>query len=96
VMAKYAPGVATQGFAIVGYQGLLSLVNAAKGLKGAVTPASVNAAIKSAVNVPLPAGDGLTFTCNGKAIAGLTAVCSGGGLVETVTNGVGTDPQVFK
>ena len=96
VMAKYAPGVATQGFATVGYQGLLGLVYATKGLKGTVTPAYVNAAIKSAVNVPLPAGDGLTFTCNGKAIQGLTSVCSGGGLVETVVNGAATDPRVFK
>jgi branched-chain amino acid transport system substrate-binding protein len=96
VMAKYAPGVATQGYAIVGYQGLLGLVSAAKGLTGTVTPASVNAAIKAATNVPLPAGDGLTFTCNGKAIPGLTATCGAGGLVETVQNGVGTKPQVFK
>jgi branched-chain amino acid transport system substrate-binding protein len=96
VMTKYAPGVATQGYAITGYQGLLGLVYATKGLTGAVTPASVNAAIKSATNVPLPAGDGLTFTCNGKAIPGLTAVCSSDGLVETVQNGIGTNPQVLK
>ncbi len=96
VMAKYAPGVATQGYAITGYQGLLGLVSATKGLTGAVTPASVNTAIKSAANIPLPAGDGLTFTCNGKAIPGLTATCGSGGLVETVQKGVGTDPQVFK
>lgn len=96
VMAKYAPGVATQGYAITGYQGLLALVYATKGLTGAVTPASVNAAIKSATDVALPAGDGLTFTCNGKAIPGLTATCGAGGLVETVQNGAGTNPQVFK
>jgi branched-chain amino acid transport system substrate-binding protein len=96
VMTKYAPGVSTQGYAITGYQGLLGLVSATKGLDGAVTPASVNTAIKSATNVSLPAGDGLAFTCNGKAIPGLTATCGAGGLVETVQNGVGTNPQVFK
>lgn len=96
VMAKYAPGVPTQGYAIVGYQGLLGLVYATKGLTGTVTPTSVDTTIKSATDVPLPAGDGLTFTCNGKAIPGLASTCGAGGLVETVQNGAGTNPQVFK
>lgn len=96
VMAKYAPGVPTQGYAVVGYQGMLGLVYAATALTGTVTPASVNAAIESAANVALPAGDGITFTCNGKALPPLTALCSTGGIVETVQNGAGTDPQVFK
>ena len=50
-------------------------------------------AIKAAKDVPLPAGAGLTFTCNGKMFPGLPANCSAGDVVLTIENGKATDPQ---
>ncbi|MGH3248751.1 MAG: ABC transporter substrate-binding protein [Trebonia sp.] len=96
VMAKYAPTANATGYTVTGYQSMLGLVRATEGLKGIPAPASITAAIKSAKNVPLPDGAGLTFTCDGKAIANLPAVCSSSEVVVTVTNGQGLDPQVVK
>jgi branched-chain amino acid transport system substrate-binding protein len=95
VMAKYAPSVSVAGYTVVGYQSMLGLVRAVAGLKGTPTPASITAAIKAARNVPLPAGGGLAFTCNGKALASLPSVCSLGEVMVTVQNGVGVSPQIF-
>jgi len=46
--------------------------------------------------LPLPAGAGLTFTCDGKALPSLPSVCSLSEVVVTVQNGVGTDAQVIQ
>jgi branched-chain amino acid transport system substrate-binding protein len=96
VMAKYYPSDTITGDTVTGYQGMLGLVRALSTLTGDPTPATIITAIKAATNVPVPAGAGLTFTCNGKAMAGLTSNCSAGDVVLTVQNGMATDPQVFK
>ncbi len=96
VFAKYYPDDSPSGDAVTGYQGMLGLVRALSTLTGDPTPATITAAIKAATNVPVPAGAGLTFTCNGKAMAGLTSNCSAGDVVLTVQNGKATDPQVLK
>jgi branched-chain amino acid transport system substrate-binding protein len=75
---------------------MLGLVRALSTLTGDPTPATITAAIKAAANVPVPAGAGLTFTCNGKAMAGLTSNCSAGDVVLTVQDGKATNPQVLK
>jgi len=95
VMAKYAPKANATGYTVTGYQSMLGLIRATAGLAGAPTPASIAAAIKAAKNVPLPAGGGLTFTCDGKAVAGQPSDCSAGEVMVTVNNGIGTDPKVF-
>jgi branched-chain amino acid transport system substrate-binding protein len=95
VMATYYPTANPSGDAVTGYQGMLGLVRATASIKGTPTPASITAAIKAAKNIPLPAGAGLTFTCNGKAMAGLTSNCSAGDVVLTIENGKATDPQVL-
>jgi branched-chain amino acid transport system substrate-binding protein len=95
VMAKYQPNADPTGYSFIGYQGMLGLVRAvnAGGLTGAVTPASITAALKAAKNVPMPVGAGkLTFTCNGKSLPGLVSACSQSSLVLTVENGKGLDP----
>lgn len=94
VMAKYAPKANPTGYTVTGYQSMLGLVRATEGLKGNPTPQSITAAIKEAKSVPLPAGGGLTFTCDGKAVTGQPSDCSSGEVVVTVQNGVGVDPQV--
>jgi branched-chain amino acid transport system substrate-binding protein len=96
VMAKYYPSDTATGDTVTGYQGMLGLVRALSTLTGDPTPATIITAIKAATNVPVPAGAGLTFTCDGKAMAGLTSNCSAGDVVLTVQNGMATDPQVFK
>ena len=96
VMAKYYPTATPTGDTVTGYQGMLGLVRALSTLTGDPTPATIITAIKAAANVPVPAGAGLTFTCDGKAMAGLTSNCSAGDVVLTVQNGMATDPQVFK
>ena len=96
VMAKYAPDANATGYTVTGYQSMLGLVRATAGLKGTPTPQSITAAIKAAKNVALPAGGGLTFTCNGTAVTGQPSDCSAGEVMVTVQNGVGVDPQVIK
>jgi branched-chain amino acid transport system substrate-binding protein len=96
VMAKYAPSANATGYTVTGYQSMLGLVRATAGLTGSATPASITTAIKAAKNVPLPAGAGLTFTCDGKALPSLPSVCSLSEVVVTVQNGAGTDAQVIQ
>jgi branched-chain amino acid transport system substrate-binding protein len=95
VMAKYYPSANASGDSVTGYQGMLGLVRATAGLTGDPTPASIMSAIKAAADVPLPAGAGLTFTCNGKMFPGLPSNCSAGDVVLTIENGKATDPQVI-
>ncbi|WP_307810585.1 ABC transporter substrate-binding protein [Tomitella biformata] len=93
IMAKYSPSTSTEGQAVVGYQGMLGLVRALEGLSGADTsPAALGAAIQAAKDVVLPAGDGLTFTCNGEALAGFPSVCGNGLIMLTMQDGQQIDP----
>jgi branched-chain amino acid transport system substrate-binding protein len=66
VMAKYAPKADPSGITPTGYLSMLGFVRAvnAGGLSGDATPATIATAIKAAQNVPLPIGDGSTFSCN--------------------------------
>jgi branched-chain amino acid transport system substrate-binding protein len=95
VMAKYYPKDDITGYTVTGYQSMLGLIRAVAGLKGTPAPTTITAAIKAAKNVPLPAGGGLTFTCDGKAVAGQSSDCSAGEVMVTIQNGVGVDPQVI-
>jgi branched-chain amino acid transport system substrate-binding protein len=96
VMAKYYPTDSPSGDTVTGYQGMLGLVRALSTMTGDPTAATITTAIKATANVPLPAGAGLTFTCDGKAMAGLPSNCSAGDVVLTVQNGKATNPQVLK
>lgn len=96
IMEKYAPDTETEGFAVVGYQGMLGLVRATESVQGTDTsPAALTAAIKSAKDVVLPAGYGLTFTCDGTAAPGMPSVCGVGGVILTFEDGELVDPQVI-
>ena len=95
IMKKYSPSTPTDGYAGVGYQGMLGLVRAAQGLTGDVSAANLIAAIKSASNVPLPLGHGITFTCSGTALPGLISVCSTSTISEEMAGGKPTNPQVI-
>ncbi|MET7571714.1 ABC transporter substrate-binding protein [Streptomyces sp. NPDC005492] len=92
VMKEYSPDTPTQGYAAIGYQGVLGLVRALHGLTGTVTPKTITAALRSAKNVVLPAGHGITFSCDSKAVPGLPAACS----AKEVTGTVSSDGKLGK
>lgn len=94
VMKRYAPGVDTGGFTSTGYQAMLGLVRATQGLQGEPTAAAVAAALGSAKNVPMPAADGISFTCDGTVMPMLPAVCTDQVIRATVRDGKATDPHV--
>ncbi|ACY23037.1 ABC-type branched-chain amino acid transport systems periplasmic component-like protein [Gordonia bronchialis DSM 43247] len=88
VMAKYAPNTDPSGLGYLGYQVVAALGEVGKSLTGPVTPQSFATALSTATDVPLPAAPGLTFTCNGKAIPQLRALCSKAILVSDVDDDV--------
>lgn len=92
IMSRYTPDTATTGYAVTGYQGALGLYRAVAGLQGDVTPSTVTEAIRSAENVVLPAGDGITMTCNGEAVPGQPSLCSNELIMLTMKDGGLTDP----
>jgi len=96
VMARYYPTANATGDTVTGYQGMLGLIRATGGLTGEPTPATITAAIKAAKNIPLPAGAGLAFTCDGKQFPNLASNCSAGDVVLTVQNSKAADPLVYQ
>ncbi|WP_261567381.1 ABC transporter substrate-binding protein [Frankia gtarii] len=94
IMGRYAPDTPTGGYAGIGYQGMMSFIRAAQGIQGDVSPATVTAAIRSAKNVPLPIGHGITFSCDGTALPPLVSVCSSSNIFETFDHGKATNAQV--
>jgi branched-chain amino acid transport system substrate-binding protein len=100
IVNKYSPDTATEGYAVVGYVGVLGLIRATQSIAAGseVTSETINTAIKTAKDVALPAGDGLTFTCDGTALAAfkLTSVCGAGSLIGTYEDGKLADIQVEK
>ncbi|MFI6623267.1 ABC transporter substrate-binding protein [Streptomyces sp. NPDC050528] len=87
VMKEYSPSTPTQGYAAIGYQGVLGLVRALHGLTGTVSSKTITAALHSAKNVVLPAGHGITFTCDSKAVPGLPSACSAKEVTGTMSGG---------
>ncbi|PXW32728.1 ABC transporter substrate-binding protein [Nocardia sp. 348MFTsu5.1] len=94
IMEKYSPSTETGGQTPVAYQGMLGLIRATESVQGTDTSAAaIIAAIKAAKDVPVPAAEGLTFTCNGTALPPLTSICGKGSIVLTIKDGQPTDPQ---
>ena len=87
IMAKYSPETDTSGYAVTGYQGMLALIRATAGLTGDVTPDTIITAVRGATDVVLPAGLGITFTCDGTAVTGMKGVCSNQLILSTVKDG---------
>ncbi|MEV8544097.1 ABC transporter substrate-binding protein [Streptomyces sp. NPDC051572] len=87
VMKEYSPSTPTQGYAAIGYQGVLGLVRALHGLTGTVSSKTITAALRSAKDVVLPAGHGITFSCDSKAVPGLPSACSAPEVTGTVSDG---------
>lgn len=86
VMEKFAPDAPIVGGSALGYQSASSFIRVASQAKGEVTAESVLKAIKSAKNVRLGIGHGLTFTCNGRNVPGAPAICGKGYLASTLNS----------
>lgn len=96
IMARYAPGVPLTGPTLAGYQSMFGFIRAAAKVTSPVTATSLNQAIRSAKNVPVPLGDGGTMTCNGKVVPGLPMICSNFVIVETVKGTSLSQPELIK
>ncbi|WP_168707254.1 ABC transporter substrate-binding protein [Gordonia paraffinivorans] len=76
VITEYAPELSVTGAGSSGYQVLLGLVRAADNIQGEVNAASIAEALKTSKDVEMPAGGGITFTCNGTAFPQMPSLCS--------------------
>jgi branched-chain amino acid transport system substrate-binding protein len=86
ILNHYNPGKADQNdlVALMVFQSFGALSVGTQGLHGAVTPASITAALKAMPNALLPGSGGRHFRCNGKAAPERPAVCSVGVLAATL------------
>lgn len=76
VLRAYAPEVTVAGAASSGYQVVMALALATDHIQGEVTPASIKEALRTAKAVEMPAGGGITFTCDGTAVPQMASICS--------------------
>ncbi|MEV0366833.1 ABC transporter substrate-binding protein [Nocardia fusca] len=76
VLQTYAPEAAVAGAASSGYQVVMALASATDNIQGEVAPASIKDALRTAKSVEMPAGGGITFTCDGTAVAQMPSICS--------------------
>lgn len=94
VMSKFAPDTDAAGITPTGYISMLGFVRSvnASGDLTDTSAASITAALKAAVNIPLPAGHGLTFSCDKSAITAILAptICNATLLLHKVE---GTTPS---
>jgi branched-chain amino acid transport system substrate-binding protein len=100
MVTKYSHGVNPNPSVSTGVAGGVSTVMAFRammqGLSGDVTPATVTQQLKTAQNVPLFLGGGITMTCNGAAIPLLPSICSATTQMGTVqSNGLVTGLKLY-
>ncbi|MEU1953532.1 ABC transporter substrate-binding protein [Nocardia rhamnosiphila] len=76
VLQAYAPELAVAGAASSGYQVVMALALAADNIEGEVTPVAIKDALRTAKAVEMPAGGGITFTCDGTAVPQMASICS--------------------
>lgn len=96
IMAKYAPGVPLSGPSLAGYQSMYGFILATRKVTGTITAASLNQAIRTAKDVPVPLGDGGTMTCDGQAVPTLPMICNDSVILEKVDGSNLTNPQLVK
>lgn len=76
VLQTYAPEVAVAGAASSGYQVVMAFAAATDNIQGDMTPAGIKEALRTAGAVEMPAGGGITFTCDGTAVPQMPSICS--------------------
>ncbi|GAB91421.1 hypothetical protein GORHZ_131_00080 [Gordonia rhizosphera NBRC 16068] len=94
VLAAYAPELSPSGLGSASYQLVVGLQRATNNIQGEVNAASIKEALKTSKNVEMPAGGGITFSCDGTAFPQLQSICSRQMLVGPVKDGIPTDLQV--
>ncbi len=70
----------------------MALAAATTGISGEVDAASIQQALRTAANVEMPAGGGITFTCNGTAFSMMPSICSSQMLIGEI-NDQGIPPE---
>ena len=88
ILAEYAPGLSPTGYGSTGYQTVMALAGATADIAGEVDAASIREALRTAENVEMPAGGGITFTCNSTAFPMMPSICSSQMLIGAI-NGQG-------
>ncbi|MBH0120118.1 ABC transporter substrate-binding protein [Rhodococcus sp. CX] len=86
IFAEYAPDLSPTGYGSTGYQTVMALAGAASSISGEVNAASIQEALRTAANVEMPAGGGITFTCNGTAFPMMPSICSGQMLIGEIND----------
>ncbi|MGW0023534.1 ABC transporter substrate-binding protein [Rhodococcus sp. NPDC003383] len=86
IFAEYAPDLSPTGYGSTGYQTVMALAGAASSISGEVNAASIQKALRTAANVEMPAGGGITFTCNGTAFPMMPSICSGQMLIGEIND----------
>ncbi|WP_068166017.1 ABC transporter substrate-binding protein [Rhodococcus phenolicus] len=86
ILAEYAPDLSPTGYGSTGYQTVMALAAATTGISGEVDAASIQQALRTAANVEMPAGGGITFTCNGTAFSMMPSICSSQMLIGEIND----------
>ena len=86
VFARYAPDLSVTGYGSSGYQTVMALTAATDGITGDVNAASIRDALRTAQNVEMPAGGGITFTCDGSAFPMMPSICSNQMLIGEIND----------
>ncbi|WP_280217645.1 ABC transporter substrate-binding protein [Nocardia neocaledoniensis] len=76
VLQQYAPQTQVTGAASSGYQVVMALYGVTSSIQGDVTATAIKEALKTARTVEMPAGGGITFTCDGTAVPQMPSICS--------------------
>lgn len=76
VLQTYAPEATVTGAASSGYQVVMALALATENIQGEVDAASIREALRTAKDVEMPAGGGITFSCDGTAAPMMASICS--------------------
>lgn len=64
----------------------MALAGATDSITGAVDATSIREALRTAQNVEMPAGGGITFTCNGTAFPMMPSICSSQMLIGEIND----------
>ncbi|WP_245819531.1 ABC transporter substrate-binding protein [Rhodococcoides yunnanense] len=94
ILATYAPDLSPAGFAASAYQATLGVVRAANGIQGEVNAASIADALRSSKNVELPAGGGISFSCDGSSFPMMPSICTKQSLFGVIEDGVPSNLQL--
>ncbi len=84
ILAKYNVDAKVDDIDVaLGYQVAMGFAQGLSALSGDLTFASINSTLKAAPEMPLPAGGGITYKCDGTKAPGVSYMCSNQSLLGT-------------